>query len=167
MAQDVQREELAKFLRTRREALSPADVGLRYTARRRTPGLRREDVADLAGVSVTWYTWLEQGRDIHCSMALATRLGKALRLSRTDREYLFRLAGHSPPPSTRNAAIEPSIQAVFDGFTAGPALLISPRLDVLAFNQYADRVFGLAGRTGSFDGNHLYRGFMDPERRKL
>jgi transcriptional regulator with XRE-family HTH domain len=140
---------------------------LRSTARRRTPGLRREDVADLAGVSVTWYTWLEQGRDIHCSIALVSRLGKALRLSRTDSDYLFRLAGYSPPSaSAQVGTVERSVQAVFDAF-AGPVLLTSPRLDIVAFNRQADRVFQLARRTGPFDCNHLWRGFMDEERRKI
>ena len=168
MTQTGRRDELAKFLRTRREALSPSDVGLRSTPRRRTPGLRREDVADLAGVSVTWYTWLEQGRDIHCSIALVARLGKALRLSRTDTDYLFRLAGYSPPSASAQAgAVEPSVQAVFDAYTAGPVLLTNPRLDIVAFNRQADRVFQLAGRTGPFECNHLWRGFMDEARRKL
>jgi transcriptional regulator with XRE-family HTH domain len=168
MTQSGQREELAKFLRTRRETLSIAAAGLRPTARRRTPGLRREEVADLAGVSVTWYTWLEQGRDIQCSVALLARLATALRLTRTDSDYLFRLAGHSPPSRPAQVpTVEPAIQAVFDGFTAGPALLLGPRLDVLAFNHRADRVFLFDDYNGPFQGNHLWRGFMDPQRRRL
>jgi transcriptional regulator with XRE-family HTH domain len=166
MNQSGQRDELAKFLRTKREALSVTAAGLRKTARRRTPGLRREEVADLAGVSVTWYTWLEQGRDIQCSTALLTRLAKALRLSRTDSDYLFRLAGHSPPARpARSEGIEPEIQAVLDGYTAGPALLTGPRLDVLAFNNLADAVFRFDDFPGPFQRNHLWRAFMDPQRR--
>jgi transcriptional regulator with XRE-family HTH domain len=166
MNQNRQRDELAKFLRTKREALSVTAAGLRGTARRRTPGLRREEVADLAGVSVTWYTWLEQGRDIQCSTALLARLAKALRLSRTDSDYLYRLAGHSPPArATASDALEPEIQTVLDGFTAGPALLTGPRLDVLAFNSLADAVFRFDDFPGPFQRNHVWRAFMDPERR--
>jgi transcriptional regulator with XRE-family HTH domain len=168
MSQSVQREELAKFLRTKRAGLSTDAVGLRPTARRRTPGLRREEVAELAGVSITWYTWLEQGRDIHCSMALVARLGKALRLSKSDSDYLFRLAGYSPPTRhTKSDVIAPDIQTVFDGFLTGPALLINPRFDVLAFNKHADAVFHFDEYNGPFQRNHLWRGFMDEERRKI
>jgi transcriptional regulator with XRE-family HTH domain len=168
MLGDAQRTELARFLRTKRAALSPAAVGARSANRRRTPGLRREEVADRAGVSITWYTWLEQGRDIHCSISLVARLAKALRLSRTDTDYLFRLAGHSPPPDpTSIRIVEPAIHSVFEGFTAGPALLMSPRLDILAFNPLADAVFRFGSYSGPFAENHLWRGFMHEERRKL
>jgi transcriptional regulator with XRE-family HTH domain len=168
MTADAQRAELKQFLRARRAAVAPAIAGLRATGRRRTPGLRREEVATLAGVSVTWYTWLEQGRDIQCSSDLLARLGRALRLSPSDTAYLFRLAGYPAP--TANCAIDainPRVQEVLDGFTAGPAFVLGPRMDVLAFNKFADAIFRFDAFKGPFAQNHIWRGFMDPERRNI
>src|SRR3954471_9803440 len=92
------REELAAFLCSRRERLEPAQVGLPTTARRRTPGLRREEVAQIAGVGVTWYTWLEQGRAIQVSAHVLEQVARALRLDATERAHLFTLAHDRPPP---------------------------------------------------------------------
>src|SRR5690348_9215492 len=87
------RSELADLLRSRRDRLTPADVGLPAGTRRRTAGLRREEVAQLAGVSTTYYTFLEQGRDVRPSRQVVTALASALRLSSAERAYLFQLAG--------------------------------------------------------------------------
>src|SRR5690349_1508165 len=92
------RRDLSEFLRNRRSRLSPLEVGLAPGARRRTPGLRREEVAQLAGIGVTWYTWLEQGREIRVSAHFLENLARALRLSAAEREHLFALAQHRPPP---------------------------------------------------------------------
>src|SRR3954449_1131342 len=98
------RAELGEFLRARREALRPADVGLPPGGRRRTPGLRREEVALLAGVSVTWYTWLEQGRRINASTDVLRSIGRALRLDEAGQEHLVSLAqpvsANGPPIAT-------------------------------------------------------------------
>src|SRR5215213_2584378 len=91
-------QELADFLRNRRARLSPEQVGLPRGARRRTPGLRREEVAMLAGVSPEWYTWLEQGRDINVSVQLLESLVRALHLDENERSHLFLLALRQPPP---------------------------------------------------------------------
>ncbi len=96
------RSELASFLRVRRERLAPSSVGLPSGARRRTPGLRREEVAALAGVGVSWYTWLEQGRDIHVSEGVLERLSHALRLDHAERSHLFELAQGRSPRSRRD-----------------------------------------------------------------
>src|SRR6478736_6555626 len=93
MMDNQRRSELADFLRTRRSQLSPADVGLPRTARRKTAGLRREEIAQLAGIGVTWYTWLEQGRDINVSTQVLDAIATALRFDRQERSHLFRLAG--------------------------------------------------------------------------
>src|SRR4051794_30033011 len=90
------RAELGEFLRARREALRPADVGLPSSGRRRTPGLRREEIALLAGVSVTWYTWLEQGRRINASRDVLLALARALRLDDAGRDHLLDLASLGP-----------------------------------------------------------------------
>src|SRR6185312_16182303 len=90
------RAELGEFLRARREALRPQDVGLPDHGRRRTPGLRREEIALLAGVSVTWYTWLEQGRPINASVDVLAALARALRLDDAERRHLLTLAMRTP-----------------------------------------------------------------------
>ena len=95
--QDHQRRLLADFIRAHRGRLKPADVGLATGTRRRTPGLRREEVAQLSGVSATWYTWIEQGRDVSVSPGALGRLAAALHLSRAERRYLFDLAGKRDP----------------------------------------------------------------------
>src|SRR5262245_24195907 len=107
----ARRTELAAFLRSRRERLTPDDVGLAPGLRRRTPGLRREEVAQLAGVGVTWYTWLEQGRRINASVQVLDAVARTLRLDPAEREHLYRLADmpmvHEPDAE---GVLEPEIQ---------------------------------------------------------
>src|SRR5262249_34209410 len=99
----ARRRELAAFLRGRRARIAPEDAGLIAGRRRRTPGLRREEVAQLASVGVTWYTWLEQGRPIHASADVVEAICRALRLDTTERQHLFRLAEVAPP------AVDPTV----------------------------------------------------------
>src|SRR5881275_3223470 len=118
----VRRNELRAFLRSRRARLSPADVGLPDDgARRRTPGLRREELAALAGVGVSWYTWLEQGRDIHPSPDVLDALSRALRLDGAERATLFALA-RTELPLPDDSRIAPGDEAEADD---GRALLVS------------------------------------------
>src|SRR6201985_2714626 len=93
---------LSAFLRALRERQSPSEFGLAAGARRRTPGLRREEVAQLCGLSVTWYTWIEQGRDVSVSASALSRLARGLRLSRAERSYLFEVAGKRDPDRPDN-----------------------------------------------------------------
>src|ERR1700724_2383872 len=93
---DFRRNELSDFLRTRRARISPADIGIPAAHRRRTPGLRREEVAQLAGMSATWYTWLEQRRPIKVSTNLLDNLARILRLNAIERTQLFQLAARTP-----------------------------------------------------------------------
>src|SRR6266511_1085395 len=97
MDERERRQTLADFLRTRRARLSPADVGLPSGMRRRTPGLRREEVAELANIGTSWYVWLEQGRDVHPSPQVLESLAQALRLTPNERRHLFLLAGKPLP----------------------------------------------------------------------
>src|SRR5215831_10548683 len=90
---DVRRHELGTFLRSRRERVSPEQVGLPPSRRRRTPGLRREEVAQLAGIGITWYTWLEQGRDINASPQVLDAIARTLLFDGHERAHLFTLAG--------------------------------------------------------------------------
>src|SRR5437588_5325644 len=92
------RQALSDFLRRRRELLAPVDVGLPPGLRRRTPGLRREEVAQLANIGTSWYVWLEQGRDVHPSAQVLESLAQALRLTVNERRHLFLLAGQALPP---------------------------------------------------------------------
>ncbi len=131
-----QRRQLIDFLKGCRGRLSPTDVGLPDTNRRRTPGLRREDVAALAGVSVTWYTWLEQGRDIQVSADVLERICATLRMAPEEREYLFALVQHrpAPPTATRFEEVSPSLARMLNGL-AVPALVMTSRWDVIAWND--------------------------------
>ncbi|MGC4807105.1 helix-turn-helix transcriptional regulator [Micromonospora sp. DT233] len=137
-----QRRELAAFLRSRRERMAPAEAGLPATGRRRTPGLRREELAVLAGVSATWYTYLEQGRDIRASDQVLSAIAAALRLDGYERDHLFRLAGH---PVTDDASgpepLAPEAAAVPLLLQPHPAYLIGAAYDVLSHNQAAVELF--------------------------
>ncbi len=130
------RGELAAFLRSRRERITPEDVGLPGGHRRRTAGLRREEVAQLAGVGVTWYTWLEQGRPIRASVQVLEAVARTLRLDAIERQHLFRLA-EAPDTATADDAdprLPPQIQAVLDGLNPMPASVVTERFDILAWN---------------------------------
>jgi transcriptional regulator with XRE-family HTH domain len=132
----ARRHELATFLRSRRERITPEDVGLPPGSRRRTPGLRREEVAQLAGVGVTWYTWLEQGRDINASAQVLDAVARTLRMDHQERTHLFRLAGIAPVSSDGDCAMLPAhLQDVLDQLDPYPALVTSPRFDLLAYNR--------------------------------
>jgi transcriptional regulator with XRE-family HTH domain len=100
-SKEARRKEFAAFLRSRRERISPHEVGIRATDRRRTPGLRREEVAELAAVGVTWYTWLEQGRPVRASAQVLQAIADALLLGPSERAYLFTLAEVAQPSGRR------------------------------------------------------------------
>ncbi|MFD5180537.1 helix-turn-helix transcriptional regulator [Nocardia sp. NPDC058379] len=138
------REQLRDFLRSRRERVGPADVGLPAAGRRRTPGLRREEVAMLAGVGVSWYTWLEQGRDITVSGDVLDAVAKVLLLSEPERGHLYLLAGLNPPPPRAAAGTEVTVEIrqLLDGWERGPAVVRDRYWNILAFNVVAGRVFG-------------------------
>jgi transcriptional regulator with XRE-family HTH domain len=142
----VEIAELGPFLRSRREAVSPADVGLPVGARRRTPGLRRAELATLAGVSVDYLVRLEQGRDRHPSAQVLAALADALRLSEPDRDFLRyfsivatgrELCPNVPIPAI---AVRPTIERMLDGLEPTPALVLNRLSDVLAWNTSFDRV---------------------------
>jgi transcriptional regulator with XRE-family HTH domain len=130
----MNRGDLATFLRTRRHRLRPADVGLPGAGPRRTPGLRRQEVAQLAGMSVDYYIRLEQARGPHPSRQVLSALARALLLTTDEREYLFRLAGESPPPTAGpSREISPGIRNLLDSMPETPAYVVDARYDVLAW----------------------------------
>jgi transcriptional regulator with XRE-family HTH domain len=137
------RDELGAFLRSRRERLTPEAVGLPPAPRRRTPGLRREEVAQIAGVGITWYTWLEQGRPINASAAVFDALARALLLDRHERAHLFTLAGHADPVDAPvPAAVPDPVRAMLDALDPTPARVTNSRWDVLAYNRAEAAVMG-------------------------
>ncbi|ARS53350.1 helix-turn-helix transcriptional regulator [Kushneria konosiri] len=137
------RHELARFLTTRRARVSPQEVGLPAGQRRRTPGLRREEVAALAGVGVTWYTWLEQGRDINVSARFLDNLSRALRLDAAERRHLFLLTHQRPPvePGQTFCDVPPLIKRLMADLAQRPCYVLNLRWDVLTWNEAADRLF--------------------------
>lgn len=138
------RQELSQFLKTRRARLAPADVGLPAGNGRRRAGLRREEVAILAGVGLTWYTWLEQGRPIRVSTPFLENLARALRLSDAERVHLFALAQHRAPPMASTASPPDAlkkIQAILDAIES-PAYARNSRFDVVAWNEANTQMFG-------------------------
>jgi transcriptional regulator with XRE-family HTH domain len=136
-AATARRTELAAFLRSRRERISPEDVGLPAGLRRRTAGLRREELAQLAGVGVTWYTWLEQGRPINASVQVLDAIARTLRLDATERGHLFRLAdvpGAAGPADCAGCPLPPDLQRILDAIPY-PASVLTERFDLLAWNR--------------------------------
>ncbi|MFF2661869.1 helix-turn-helix domain-containing protein [Kitasatospora sp. NPDC058032] len=129
-------QELGAFLRAHREQLKPADVGLRSTARRRTPGLRREEVASLSGVGLAWYTWLEQGR-VTASRQVLEAVTRALRLDAAGLRHAMRLAGYHEPAAPADGAaarLAGAVQPVLDSWPASPAVLLDRHFDLLGWN---------------------------------
>jgi hypothetical protein len=141
--EEIRRQELSDFLRTRRARIAPAAVGLPAARRRRTPGLGREEVAHLAGISVTWYTWLEQKRPIHVSAGALDNLARVLRLDSIERIQLFQLALRQPiiDSTSERETISPRLQRLIDHNATMPAFVMGRRWDVLAWNQPARAFF--------------------------
>ncbi len=152
----MDRAELGRFLRSRRERLRPSDVGLPHGVRRRTPGLRRQEVAQLAGVSVEYYVRLEQGRGPSPSRQVLAALTRALMLSVDEREYLFRTAGHNPPPvAGPSTELMPAIRYLLDNLVDTPAYVVDAKYDVLAWNPLATRFIGEPSRYPQADRNMI------------
>jgi transcriptional regulator with XRE-family HTH domain len=158
------RRELAGFLRSRRERIAPEQVGLPPASRRRTPGLRREEVATLAGVGVTWYTWLEQGRDINASPQVLDAVARTLLLDPHERDHLFRLADAADNSGQSECtALSPTVQLLLDQLGPYPACARNARYDVLAYNEAYDELIGPFGDLPFDERNSLWRMFTNPD----
>ena len=168
-AHSASRSELADLLRSRRHRLTPADVGLPAGTRRRTAGLRREEVAQLAGMSTTYYTFLEQGRDVRPSRQVVTALARALRLSSAERAHLFQLAGITlaAEDQARAETVAPVVSTLVGRLDPFPAFLKGRRWDVLAANRSARALFTDWSARESGDRNLLWWMFTAPEARKV
>jgi len=166
---DARRRQSAAFLRSRRERLTPAAVGLPSGVRRRTPGLRREEVAMLAGVGATWYTWLEQGRDVRPSAEVLSALANALRLDPAERRHLYVL-NNQPLPDSRPVGperVEQPIRRMLDSLARQPAYVLGRRWDVLAWNQAAASVFGDYEKLRGDARNIMHLVFANKAHRRL
>lgn len=164
----MNRAALADFLRRRREGLRPSDVGLVPGPRRRTPGLRREEVATLTGMSVDYYVRLEQQRGPQPSEQMLASLVRALRLTADERDYLYRLAGHNVPRRTLgDTHVAPALLRVLDRLEDSPALILSALSEVLVANRLATAIFGDHSRRTGWARSEVYRWFTDPAARAV
>jgi transcriptional regulator with XRE-family HTH domain len=160
----MDRAALSDFLRRHREALQPADAGLPAGPRRRTAGLRREEVALLASMSVDYYTRLEQQRGPQPSTPMLSSIARALRLTDDERDYLFRLAGHAPPDRTdAGSHVAAALLRVFDRLSDTPALIISNLGETLVQNRMAEALLGDVSHYTGLERSEVYRWFVSPE----
>src|SRR5260221_9290222 len=166
MQKDARHTQLSEFLRSRRARITLSDVGLPSIGRRRTPGLRRAEVAQLAGVSVDWYTWLEQGRAINPSEQVLRSIARILRLDDTETRYLFTLVyGSSTTP--RIESVSPVLQAMLDSLNVVPAKVMNHCWDIVAWNQAYCALFGDMGAIPAAERNCLWHAFTDPFLRQI
>jgi transcriptional regulator with XRE-family HTH domain len=162
---DARRVEFGDFLRSRREKLSPKTVGLAAGRRRRTSGLRREEVAELAGIGVDWYVRLEQGRTVNPSITTVDALARALRLSKAEHSHLRALARDTDRRAFAIESVPDAIRRMVEGLNS-PAYITGRRWDLLVWNAAAEETFGFS-RFGESDRNVLLHMLTDPATRKL
>ncbi|MEV5376628.1 helix-turn-helix transcriptional regulator [Streptomyces nondiastaticus] len=168
-----QRTELSEFLRSRRARLQPAEVGLTpYGGRRRVPGLRREELAQLAGVSVAYYTRLEQGHGQNVSTAVLDAIADALRLTSAERDHLTHLVRPSvkkarPCRPARPQRVRPSVQHLMDSMENTPAYVVGRRLDIIAWNRLACALLGDFDAMPAGQRNLAWQIFLEPGNREL
>ena len=160
------RKELGAFLLARRGRLQPGELGL-PAGPRRTPGLRREEVALLAGVSVSWYTWLEQGRDISVSAEALERLSSVLRLDRAEARHVFALSSRPPPPFATDGKPSDSLTDLVQAIDPVPAYVRNRRLDILVWNAAVTDLFVDYSRLEPHERNTLRLMFLYPPYRTL
>ncbi|GIF23089.1 transcriptional regulator with XRE-family HTH domain [Actinoplanes tereljensis] len=164
----MDRALLADFLRARREALQPEDVGLPRGSRRRTGGLRREELAVLAGMSADYYSRLEQKRGPMPSEQMLGALARALRLRPSEREHLFALGGHAAPRrALRDEQVSPAMRRIVERLTDTPAVVFSPFGEALMQTRSGVALLGDYTRFGGMSRYLVYRWFTDPSQRAL
>ena len=171
MLSDERRREIADFLKTRRMRRQPEELGLPRGRRRRTPGLRREDVAAAAGVSAEWYTWLEQAREVRPSAEVLTRIGAALRLEPYETRHLLTLGGYAIPANgsdiPRSVSVSLRLQRLIDQMDYGPAWVFGERWDIVAWNRAASVIHGDLAALQGIERNALYQLFLDNRMRSM
>jgi transcriptional regulator with XRE-family HTH domain len=171
MLSDERRREIADFLKTRRMRRQPEELGLPRGRRRRTPGLRREEVAAAAGVSAEWYTWLEQAREVRPSAQVLTRIGAALRLEPNETRHLLTLGGYAVPASgsdlPRSVSVSLRLQRLIDQLDYGPAWVFGERWDIVAWNHAASVIHGDLATLQGIERNALYQLFLGDRMRSI
>ncbi len=161
------RQELAQFLRSRRRQVDPRDTGLPAGGPRRTPGLRREEVALLSGVSTTWYTWLEQGRDIRPSRQVVDALARTLRMSPAEHGYVLRLTGHGGAAPAGPDGMPGHVQRLLDALGTSPAYAITADWSIAGWNRAYERLYPGVAAVPAAERNLLWLVFTDPAVRAL
>lgn len=171
MLSEERRREIADFLKTRRMRRQPEELGLPRGRRRRTPGLRREEVAAAAGVSAEWYTWLEQAREVRPSAQVLTRIGAALRLEPIETRHLLTLGGYAVPASgsdlPRSVSVSLRLQRLIDQMDYGPAWVFGERWDIMAWNRAASVIHGDLATLQGIERNALYQLFLSDRIRPM
>lgn len=162
-------KELGDFLKTRRSKISPLQVGLPEGSRRRTPGLRREEVAALAGIGITWYTWLEQGREIQVSAQVLESLSRILMLDEEEARHLYTLAHQTSPKSIppHQQIISPMLQRILDSLSFSPSMILDTRWNVVAWNKAATVALFDFGNISVADRNCIWLMFTNPNYKKI
>jgi transcriptional regulator with XRE-family HTH domain len=166
MQESERRRALADFLRKRRERLSPTEVGLPSSTRRRTPGLRREEVAQLANMGTSWYTWLEQRRDVHPSTPVLESIAQALKLTASERRDLFLLSGQPIPLQALpddTTQVSAQLQRMIDDLNPIPAYVLGWRWDYLAWNTAVDTVLDISELSRPYTRNLIWQLFTRQE----
>jgi hypothetical protein len=160
---EIRYMELGDFLKTRRARILPSQAGLSPDTRRRTPGLRREEVAQLAGIGLTWYTWLEQGRHIHVSAQVLDSLSRILLLDNQERIHLYSLANQPIPNNIPEClgTVNPILQHVLDSLGLCPSFIADWRWNVIAWNKAAFAVLGDFGRMNARQRNVVWAMFTE------
>jgi transcriptional regulator with XRE-family HTH domain len=171
MLSEERRREIADFLKSRRVRRQPEELGLPRGRRRRTPGLRREEVASAAGVSAEWYTWLEQAREVRPSADVLTRIGAALRLEPHETRHLLTLGGYAIPASAsdlpRSVSVSLRLQRLIDQMEYGPAWVFGERWDIVAWNRAASVIHGDLAALQGIERNALYQLFLGTRMRSM
>jgi transcriptional regulator with XRE-family HTH domain len=171
MLSEERRRAIADFLRSRRMRRQPEELGLPRGRRRRTPGLRREEVATAAGVSAEWYTWLEQAREVRPSAEVLSRISVALRLEPNETRHLLTLGGYAIPVSSGDApravSVSLRLQRLIDQMEYGPAWVFGERWDILAWNRAASVIHGDLASLQGIERNALYQLFLGDRMRSM
>ncbi len=166
-SKNPQRAELSQFLQSRRARIQPEQVGLPSNGRRRAPGLRREELVQLANVGLTWYTWLEQGRNVNASDEVLTSIAQALQLTPDEKAYLFGLAQSHRQSQPLIKQVSPTLQQILDDWQICPAYIINSRWDIIAWNRMACWVFCDFAALSPQECNILWFLFQHPLARKI
>lgn len=164
------KKELGEFLKMKRAKRSPLEFGLPIGSRRKTPGLRREEVAQLAGVGITWYTWLEQGRDIQVSTQVLESLSRILHLNHEEKKHIYLLANHQIPvidPPQETQKLHPVVQDFIDHLKDCPVYVTNERWDIMGWNEAACKIFGDFTKMTLKERNALRRCFCSESYQKL